>query len=198
MASAINGFVPMSPRISSPAHPGGGGQSPARSRGRGRGGVQRDMKMLGQTVRIIQGHYKGYIGIVKDATETTARVELNTDCKTISVDKTRLSVVSLVFHTHSSLMTSVKRQNIILCCCRDSRRPGATSRYDRTPNMTGATPMYGMGSRTPMYGGSQTPQYDGSRTPHYGGSMTPSHESGGMTPGRTGGVWDPSGSNTPR
>ena len=64
------------------------------------------MKMLGQTVRIIQGHYKGYIGIVKDATETTARVELNTDCKTISVDKTRLSVVSLVFHTHSSLMTS--------------------------------------------------------------------------------------------
>ena len=51
------------------------------------------MKMLGQTVRIIQGHYKGYIGIVKDATETTARVELNTDCKTISVDKTRLAIV---------------------------------------------------------------------------------------------------------
>ena len=93
--SAISGFVPMSPRLSSPSHPGSGGQSPARSggRGRGRGGVQRDTKLLGQTVRIIQGHYKGYIGIVKDATETTARVELNTDCKTISVDKTRLAIV---------------------------------------------------------------------------------------------------------
>lgn len=36
----------------------------------------------------------GYIGIVKDATESTARVELHSSCKTISVDKTRLSNVA--------------------------------------------------------------------------------------------------------
>ena len=44
----------------------------------------------------------GYIGIVKDATETTARVELTSSCQTISVDKTRLSNVTLVslFFTH--------------------------------------------------------------------------------------------------
>ena len=36
------------------------------------------------------GPYKGYVGIVKDATEDTARVELHTTCTTISVDRTRL------------------------------------------------------------------------------------------------------------
>ncbi len=37
--------------------------------------------------------FAGYIGIVKDATDATARVELHSSCKTISVDKTRLSNV---------------------------------------------------------------------------------------------------------
>ena len=206
--SAISGFVPMSPRLSSPSHPGSGGQSPARSggRGRGRGGVQRDTKLLGQTVRIIQGHYKGYIGIVKDATETTARVELNTDCKTISVDKTRLAIVRYANTTccETSLIELMVPHLFIFLAypCMvfvlffsDSRRPGMSSRYDRTPSMTGATPMYGAGNRTPMYG-SQTPQYEGARTPHYG-SMTPSHEPGSMTPGRAS-AWDPSSANTPR
>ena len=38
----------------------------------------------------------GYIGIVKDATEDTARVELHSSCKTISVDKSRLSNLTYV------------------------------------------------------------------------------------------------------
>lgn len=33
----------------------------------------------------------GHIGIVKDCTDDTARVELHTNCRTISVDKNRLS-----------------------------------------------------------------------------------------------------------
>ena len=36
----------------------------------------------------------GYIGIVKDATSTTARVELHTNCKTISVDISRLNTIA--------------------------------------------------------------------------------------------------------
>ena len=60
--------------------------------GRGRGG--RDTSIIGKTVRIFQGPYKGYIGIVKDATESTARVELHSSCKTISVDRGRLSIVT--------------------------------------------------------------------------------------------------------
>ena len=41
-------------------------------------------------------HVTGYIGIVKDATEDTARVELHSSCKTISVDKSRLSTLTYV------------------------------------------------------------------------------------------------------
>lgn len=60
--------------------------------GRGRGG--RDTSIIGQTVRIFQGPYKGYVGIIKDATDSTARVELHTSCMTISVDRKRLSSIS--------------------------------------------------------------------------------------------------------
>lgn len=131
--------------------------------------MKRDREMIGQTVRIVQGPFKGYIGIVKDSTESTARVELHASCKTISVDKSRLASLT-------------------------GGRPsgGRTSTYGgRTPVYGGQTPMYG--SRTPMYG-SQTPLHDGSRTPHYG-SQTPQHEGSG-TPGRSG-AWDPANANTP-
>ena len=52
----------MSPRISSPAHPQSGGATP----GRGRGGVgmKRDREMIGQTVRIIQGPFKGKLSLM--------------------------------------------------------------------------------------------------------------------------------------
>ena len=36
----------------------------------------------------------GYIGIVRDATETTARIELHTTCTTISVDRSRIAEVT--------------------------------------------------------------------------------------------------------
>lgn len=136
--------------------------------GRGRG--RRDNELIGQTVRISQGPYKGYIGVVKDATESTARVELHSTCQTISVDRQRLTTVG------------------------GAKRPsGFTSTHVRTPIYGSQTPMYGVGSRTPMYG-SQTPLHDGSRTPHYG-SQTPLHD-GSRTPGQSG-AWDPSNPNTP-
>ena len=56
-------------------------------------GTRRNTGLIGKTVRITQGPYKGYVGIVKDATDTTARVELHTKCQTISVDLVRLSIV---------------------------------------------------------------------------------------------------------
>ena len=174
----------MSPRLSSPApHQGGdrGGRGGDRGsfrggRGRGRGGgMGRDRELIGQTIKITQGPYKGHIGMVKDATEATARVELHAKCQTISVDRGRISVINA------------------------GKAGGNVTTYNRTPMHGGSgTPMYGTpGSRTPMYG-SQTPLYDGSRTPHYG-SMTPSHGDGdgSRTPGRSG-AWDPTVSNTPR
>uniref|UniRef100_A0A7N6A0G3 Transcription elongation factor SPT5 n=1 Tax=Anabas testudineus TaxID=64144 RepID=A0A7N6A0G3_ANATE len=167
----VGGFAPMSPRISSPVHHGGGG---AQQRGGGGGGMgrgrgRRDNELIGQTVRISQGPYKGYIGVVKDATESTARVELHSTCQTISVDRQRLTTMGAKRHS------------------------GMTSSHGRTPMYGSQTPMYGTGSRTPMYG-SQTPLHDGSRTPHYG-SQTPLHD-GSRTPGQSG-AWDPNNPNTP-
>lgn len=59
----------MSPRLSSPAHPAGGGAPDRggadrgfgdRNRGRGRGrGMGRDRGIIGQTIKITQGPYKG-------------------------------------------------------------------------------------------------------------------------------------------
>ncbi|KAK8402706.1 hypothetical protein O3P69_000806 [Scylla paramamosain] len=174
----------MSPRLSSPAHStgsqsergdhgGGGGGFGERGRGRGRGrGAGRDRGIIGQTIKITQGPYKGHVGIVKDATDSTVRVELHSKCQTIIVDRSRVSVVGAT-----------------------NAKAGSFTSYTRTPTWGGsATPVYGnSGSRTPMYG-SQTPQYDGSRTPHYG-SMTPSHD-GSATPGRQS-AWDPTITNTP-
>merc|ERR1719510_1020436 len=159
-----------------------GGSGGGRGRGRGRGNIGRDRDLIGQTIKITQGPYKSHIGIVKDATETTARVELHSKCQTISVDRSRIATIG-------------------------GPSKGSISTYTRTPSYgVGGTPMYGSttpggshGGRTPMYG-SQTPMYgeSGSRTPHYG-SQTPSHgagEDGSRTPGRTG-AWDPTITNTP-
>ena len=46
--------------------------------GVGRQPVRRNMEMMYKTVRILSGPMKGYIGFVKDATESTVRVELHT------------------------------------------------------------------------------------------------------------------------
>lgn len=48
-------------------------------------------RALGQTVIIKRGGYKGLLGIVKDTTETHARVELHTKGKTVSIPKDHLS-----------------------------------------------------------------------------------------------------------
>lgn len=166
-------------------------------------GTRRNTQLIGKTVRITQGPYKGYVGMVKDATDTTARVELHSKCQTISVDLARLNVVD-----------ATRPPN---------RTPGGTF---STPsyNLGSQTPLAGLGSRTPMYG-SQTPMHDGSRTPHYGsatprydGGQTPSHSSGTAEdrggkkdhegPSTSGtanlpkkssnSAWDPTSINTPR
>lgn len=107
----------MSPRRSSPMHPssgggGGGGFSSPRGPpggggggggggrgggGGGRGRVARDRDIIGTTIKITKGPYKGNIGIVKDATQSTARIELHTSCQTISVDRSHISDVGEYF-----------------------------------------------------------------------------------------------------
>ncbi|XP_050528821.1 transcription elongation factor SPT5 [Daktulosphaira vitifoliae] len=171
-----NGFA--SPQITSPRHTpgspfgagGGGGRGSGGSGGGNRfSGVRRDRDLIGQTIRITGGPYKGAVGIVKDATECTARVELHSSCQTISVDRRNITIVG--------------QQN------KDGR---LTSSYSRTPANVMMTPGYREGGKTPVHG-SMTPNYEaGNRTPHYG-SMTPSHD-GSKTPTQ---AWDPAAGYTP-
>lgn len=138
----------MSPRIQSPMHPGGGGgrgRGGGGGRGRGgggRGGMFRDREILGKSIKITGGSYKGAVGIVKDATDATARVELHSSCQTISVDRNHIAVVGA------------------------PAKDGSITVYGRTPSRTP-----GYGSQTPVYSGSKTPLH-GSATPQYDAGMT--------------------------
>lgn len=144
--------------------------------------IRRDLTLIGKNVRIIKGPMKGLFGIVRDATDDTARVELHTQCRTISVDRARVMVVGDTGITsgmgNSSFYNSSKTP------MRDS---------SKTPMYGSKTPMYG--AQTPMYG-AMTP-HAGDRTPHYG-SMTPAYGDGGRTPAYGDGGRTPAyGSKTP-
>lgn len=182
MSPMVSWFMP--PRMASPMHPSGsspagggfgrGGGDAGRGRGGGRGeGARRDRELIGTSIKITGGPYKGNVGIVKEAKETTARVELHSTCQTIWVDRSRIANVGV------------------------PTKDGGSSSYSRTPAYAqgSQTPMYSGGNETPMHG-SQTPMYEsGSRTPH-NGSMTPSHDAGSRTPGQSD-AWDPTIPNTP-
>lgn len=53
--------------------------------------MTRDRDIIGTTIKITRGPFKGNIGIVKDATQSTARIELHTSCQTISVDRNNIT-----------------------------------------------------------------------------------------------------------
>ncbi|KAI0980149.1 hypothetical protein GJ496_004273 [Pomphorhynchus laevis] len=136
----------------------------------------RDRDSIGKTVRITQGPYKGHIGIVKDATPSTARVELHSQCQTISVDRARVMFID--DNTQDK-----------------TKSAAAASENPLLAKTSFHTPVYG--SQTPMYSASHTPMHDsGNRTPCGVGSNTPrSTDGGGLTPGN---VWDPMIPMTPR
>lgn len=55
----------------------------------------------------------GYIGVVKDATESTARVELHSTCQTISVDRQRLTTMYVLVSTVLLVFTSGQEQRLL-------------------------------------------------------------------------------------
>ncbi|XP_025834253.1 transcription elongation factor SPT5 [Agrilus planipennis] len=169
-ADIATGMEFMSPRRSSPMHPSSGGFGGPRGGGGGRGRVARDRDLIGSTIKITRGPYKGNIGIVKDATQSTARIELHTSCQTISVDRSHIADVGT------------------------PSRDGSITSYGRTPAYTGnqtplyresgsKTPMADSGSRTPLHYGSMTPIHDGSRTPNAHSEWDPSVSNTYPSPG---------------
>jgi transcription elongation factor SPT5 len=56
-------------------------------------------RAIGQTVTVRQGPYKGLLGIIKDTTDTMARVELHSNLRTVSIEKPKLTFKTYRFLT---------------------------------------------------------------------------------------------------
>ncbi|KAK5992972.1 Transcription elongation factor SPT5 [Cladobotryum mycophilum] len=167
-------------------------------------------KAINQTVIIKKGAYKGLLGIVKDTTDTHARVELHTKSKTITVArdclnfKDKISGASIEINGRGGRggSNSMGRGSgggrdgdRVPGWQGGSRTPMGSSGSDRVPAWGSRTPA--AGGRTPAwkgqdYSGSRTPAwadgsrtvnpYDGSRTAYGSGSRTPAWQSGARTP----------------
>lgn len=170
----------MNPALQQPKGPNGAtSMGPPKTMGRDR--------LIGKTVMIRKGPHKGLLGIVKDATDTDARVELHSKNKTISIPKDTLNVKDPITGN------SVDYNKFAGA----GRRPGGmgppqspwggATPSSRVPNgggwQGGRTPMASRGDATPAWGMQQ------SRKPAWerddGGAKTPgwSRNDGGRTPG---------------
>lgn len=192
--------------------PGGGAAMPPPRRGRD--------QLIGKTVTIRKGRYKGLVGIVRDADDSSAQVELYTSNKPVHIPRDILTPKDPVSKQPLSMgrgrggggpggrtpYTSAGGPG------RDSwaggRTPIAAADSSRTPAWNGAaarTPAWGgvSGGRTPAWknDGSRTANpYEGNRTAYGGvGSRTPSWTSGSKTPYDSSSGFDAfaSGSRTP-
>ncbi|KAK3182508.1 transcription elongation factor spt5 [Lecanicillium sp. MT-2017a] len=162
-------------------------------------------RAINQTVIIKKGAYKGLLGIVKDTTDTHARVELHTKSKTITVPRESLNFKDKA--TGASIDINGRGRgggfgqrggsDRVPSWQGGSRTPmGGSGSSDRVPAWGSRTPAIS-GGRTPAwkgpdYSGSRTPAwadgsrtvnpYDGSRTAYGSGSRTPAWQSGARTP----------------
>lgn len=133
-------------------------------------------RAIGMTVVVRQGPYKGLLGIVKDTTDVTARVELHSNLRTVSLEKSKL--------TYKTPQGNLSYEEFA------SRGRGFGATPMTTPSYGSRTPAPMDGGRTPAYGGmeSRTPAWNAgssSRTPAW-------NSSGSKTP-----AWGGSGSKTP-
>lgn len=161
-------------------------------------------RAINQTVIIKKGAYKGLLGIVKDTTDTHARVELHTKNKTITVPRDCLNFKDK--NTGMNIDINGRGRPAPGGAGRGSgdrvpgwqggsRTPMGSGGADRVPAWGSRTPA--AGGRTPAwkgqdYSGSRTPAwadgsrtvnpYDGSRTAYGSGSRTPAWQAGARTP----------------
>jgi transcription elongation factor SPT5 len=148
--------------------------------------VGRD-KLIGKTVTIAKGPHKGLLGVVKDTTDTTAKVELHAKNKQLTIEKHLLR-----------MKDPVTGQSISLGRGRGGPpgpmgAPGAPGGFARTPmasrvpgGMTaGRTPAgadaWGGGGRTPAGAG-----MSGGRTPAWGRAVEAGGGGGGGDTWRSG------------
>lgn len=165
--------------LNTPVHPAAGGSVSvqgvaavgAGAMGRGgsnnagnRGAGGRDW-MVGKTVRITKGGFKGLLAQVVDATPTHYSVELLAKLKKIVVERNNTVYVG---DEKGSLEKANQRGGPVVA-------PGDLGMMSAaTPYLTSATPLHHMGNETPRFTlGGETPMVYGdatpsSRTPHHG------------------------------
>ncbi|KAK4095791.1 transcription elongation factor Spt5 [Parathielavia hyrcaniae] len=146
-------------------------------------------RALGQTISVRKGGYKGLMGIVKDTTDTHARVELHGKNKIVTVPKADLIFKDKVSGKTIDIYSRSGRGGFGAPGGggygdrNGSRTPMAGNGGERTPawgapKSVARTPAWGRGetsgSRTPAWGdGSRTVNpYDGSRTAYGDGNRT--------------------------
>ncbi|KAK9271008.1 hypothetical protein L1049_026596 [Liquidambar formosana] len=118
------------------------GGPPMNSGGRNRGGRGHD-SLVGSTVKVRQGPYKGYRGRVVDVNGQSVRVELESQMKVVTVDRNQIS------------------DNVAVATpFRDVPRYGLGSETPMHPSRTPLHPYM-----TPMRDPGATPIHDGMRTP---------------------------------
>ncbi len=121
-------------------------------------------RAIGQTVTIRRGPYKGLLGIVKDTTDSEARVELHTKGKTITVPRDTLG-----FREYAHILPMV----CYLELTSGSTLTGASVDYQR----------FGGGRGRGDFGRAGFPGATPGRVPDWSGGRTPlAAASGGRTP----------------
>ncbi|KAG7350368.1 KOW motif-containing protein [Nitzschia inconspicua] len=96
--------------------------------------------LIGKTVRIQAGQWKGYLGAVSDATATHVQVELHSRLKKVMVVRERVAVVGDKFGATEEVNQNDPNMH---------NGPGAAFSAAATPMHGGATPMHG--GATPMH-----------------------------------------------
>jgi transcription elongation factor SPT5 len=151
--------------------------------------------LIGRTVRICKGNYKGLAGIVTTATSTHVTVELHTRCRSVTLPR---GCVKRVAGTAGGEPELAIQRRIAEQEAYNADLLSTPFLTQATPLLSGATPQYGAATphhatpsrstATPIWG-TTTPAF-GPQTPHYA-LHTPGHEI--ATPGHTGleDVWRP-------
>lgn len=143
----------LNPALAMQAPGGRGANMPPPQRGRDR--------LLGKTITVRKGRFKGLVGIVRDADDSTAQVELYTSNKPVHIPREDLVPKEYVFSTfvHVNLLmfySPVTKQSLDVGRGRGSRVPFGASAAPpgRDSWQGGRTPMAaGDSSRTPAWGG---------------------------------------------
>ena len=133
--------------------PGGGG-----SRGGGKSaGAHHHRELIGTTIKITSGAYKGNVGIVKIVTEAAIHVELHSICQTIAVKRSHITIV--VSPTKKGGFSSCTRSSAYMTGRQTPILGSQTPMYEsaRKPHNSLIKPTQDAGSRTPGQLGAQKP-----------------------------------------